>query len=293
MKPSADSVEHLNHRPQGLRTESRGSRPAVTTEPAGVEHSRAISAETELSSATAAYHAWVASRLDALLIQVNYLSSDLLGQSGIADAKHSWLAAHMTYESLGTAKRAFGPLDRAINASIAGDGTDASGDTSATGFHKVEALLWSGAHMAEVKEAVGALRTLVVRLVRQFQSAKVHATTIPAGLPKVIEAAIQAELTGLTDAGSHSSLATISANLGGVTDALSFIEPLLEPRYSKLRETRAELASSEALVKTFARGGDWVPLDDLTSDERDRLEGSLQALLGLLKPIAGVCRGMR
>jgi iron uptake system component EfeO len=172
-------------------------------------------------------------------------------------------------------------------------GRAASGPTAATGFHKVEALLWSGARMAEIKEAANGLRMLVLRLVRHFQTATVRPTTIPVGLPRVVEAAIQVELSGRTDAGSHTGLATVSANLSGAAEALNFVTPLLETRYPRLRETLAAFASSQALIQTFARSGDWVPLHDLTADERDRLSYSLQELVGLLTPIATICRSIR
>lgn len=296
MTSSTDSVEPRNHRWPSPRKEPRGHKPPTTLVYVGDETvgSKVVSAaRAELITAAAAYHAWIAARLETLLGQVNYLSSDLLAVTGIADAKRDWLTAHLTYETLGTVKRTFGPLDKAINEPITGSGLAASGDTSATGFHKVEALLWSGARMAEIKEAVNALRMLVLRLVRHFQAATVRPTTIPTGLSKAVEAAIQVELSGHTDAGSHTSLATISANLSGAADALSFITPVLETRYPRLRETLAAFASSQALIQTFTRSGVWVPLHDLTATERDRLRHSLQDLAGLLTPIATICRGIR
>lgn len=297
MTSSIDSVEPRNQRRPAPRKEPRIHKAVATNLGGAVEPSHGSkgvsAARAELIAAAAAYHAWVESQLETLLGQVNYLSSDLLGVSGISDAKSDWMAAHLTYETLGTVKRAFGPLDKAINAPIIGSGLAASGDTSATGFHKVEALLWSGARMAEIKESANGLRMLVLRLVRHFQTATVRPTTIPGGLANVIETAIHLELSGRTDAGSHTSLATVSANLSGAAEALSFITPLLETRYSRLRETLAAFASSQALVQTFARSGDWVPLHDLTVDERDRLSYSLQELVGLLMPIATICRSIR
>src|ERR1700749_4986667 len=94
--------------PTGLKSRNESMKVTDVSATESRRDGPRIHAETELAAATGAYHAWVAARLDTLVVQVNYLSSDLLGDGGIAHAKRDWLAAHLPYETLGPVKRAFG-----------------------------------------------------------------------------------------------------------------------------------------------------------------------------------------
>ncbi|WP_345630547.1 EfeM/EfeO family lipoprotein [Rugosimonospora acidiphila] len=243
--------------------------------------------QADLIPVAKAYQAWVAGRLPVLRSQVGVLASDVAA-GDTAKAKADWLTAHLTYETLGAAYDAFGDLDSAINAAPASD-VPAAQDTNLTGFHKIEALLWSGAPAPASQAAVAGLLHAVDQLITQFATVDIDPNIIALRAHEIVENAIQFELNGTTDAGSHSNLATIGANLVGANETLNLLSALLVNRYPKLSSAKAALTAAQRLVTGFDHAGTWTPLDELTRAQRETLDAQLENLVELLAPIAAIC----
>jgi iron uptake system component EfeO len=240
----------------------------------------------ELVPPAKAYQAWVTSRLPVLLAQVNALATQVSSGSTTA-AKASWLTAHTTYETLGAAYDAFGPLDDAINGSPPGSQSWRR-DRELTGFHLIEGLLWSSAPAAKLVPAVAQLKHDVRLLIKQFATAEIAPSIIALRAHEIVENAIQFELTAHTDAGSHTNLATIAANLYGAQKTLSFVAPLLRSRYPQLGQTERALSASEHLIASYHNGSHWTPLQSLGTLARERVNASLEGLVELLAPVAAI-----
>jgi iron uptake system component EfeO len=233
-----------------------------------------------------AYGARVAARLPELHAQVAQLATDA-ARGDLAAAKTDWLTAHLDYETLGAAYDAFGDYDAKINGTPA-SGKTALGDTGLTGFHRVEALLWSGAPAAQVEASAHRLLADVTALAASHLTDRIDPLQVGLRAHEIVENAIQFELTGETDAGSHSNLATIDANLAGATQALSFLKPLMASRYAGLGSAEAALAASRKLVESYRSGGSWAPLTSLGRAQRQRLNASLDSAAELLAPVAEI-----
>jgi iron uptake system component EfeO len=235
-----------------------------------------------------AYGGWVASRIPVLRSQVQTLSDDIAGGDPVA-AKAAWLAAHLTYETLGAAYGAFGDLDTAINGTPA-PGHTALNDPGLTGFHLVEALLYSGAPAGRIQSAVDGLAKSVAALGAAFADAEVDPGIVGLRAHEIVENAIQFELQGTTDAGSGTNIATIGANLQGASAALEPLDGILATRYANLDATKAGLARSQAVVQSLQRpDGTWPPVGSLTLAQRERLDASLSKTAELLAPVAAIC----
>jgi iron uptake system component EfeO len=235
-----------------------------------------------------AYGTWVASRIPVLRQQVAQLGDDS-AEGDLSSARRDWLTAHVTYETLGAAYGAFGDLDSAIDGSPA-SGRTALNDPDLTGFHRVEALLWSGAAANAVQAAVAPLVAAVDQLATVFSDAEIDPLDIGLRAHEIVENAIQFELTGARDAGSGTTLATVDANLAGAARALEPLTGILGTRYDDLARTTTSLAASERLVESFrTAGGAWIPLAELTRSDRERLDASLGATVELLAPVAAIC----
>ncbi len=242
----------------------------------------------ELVEPTKAYQAWITSRLPMLLTQVRALRAAVAkGPSATAAAKAAWLRAHMTYETLGAAYDAFGPLDAKINGAPVGSQTWRE-DHDLAGFHLIEGLLWSGASPQRLVPAVDQLEHAVQLLVKHFVTAEIQPAALPLRAHEIVENAIQFELNGTTDEGSHTNLATISANLAGAARALSFVAPLLHTRYPQLPATERSLASARTLFASFDHDGSWTPLRSLGVLRRQQVDASLEGLVEQLAPVAAI-----
>lgn len=227
------------------------------------------------------------SRLPTLLSQVKKLAAAV--RSGpTPQAKAAWLKAHMTYETLGAAYDAFGPLDAKING-FPTDSETALQDRKLTGFHRVEALLWSGAPTTQLSPAVATLEHDVTLLIKQFATTEIDPNILALRAHEIVENAVQFELTGKTDAGSHTNLATISANLYGSAKTLGLLVPILRTRYPALKQTEQALASTRRYVEGFDHSGTWEGLRALPLRQRQQLDADMENLVELLAPVASIC----
>ncbi len=234
------------------------------------------------------YGAWIQSRLPVLESDAEALNADV-ASGDLAAARADWLTAHREYESLGAAYGAFGDADTAINGMPA-SGRTALDDPELTGFHKIEALLWSGAPANAVAPFTSRLVGDVDAMRRDFATARIDPLDIGLRAHEILENALQFELTGKADAGSHTTLATLDANLTGTREALDPIRGILKTRYADLAKTDAAVDSAQRLVESYrAPDGSWTPLASLTTAQREQLDAQVDETIELLAPIAAIC----
>ncbi|PJJ65565.1 EfeM/EfeO family lipoprotein [Compostimonas suwonensis] len=242
----------------------------------------------DLTQPIADYQSWIAGRLPALQTDVRTLDAAIAANE-VATARVAWITAHTDYEALGAAYGAFGDADGAINGTPA-PGLTALDDPDLTGFHKIEALLWSGAAPADAAPAADRLVADVDGLAGDWENARIAPLDIGLRAHEILENAIEFELTGATDAGSGSSLATIDANLTGTRGALDPLRTILSDRGYDLDETDSWLDRSTRLVESFrAADGSWTPLAQLDPQSRRTLDATLSQTVELLAPIAAIC----
>ncbi|MDQ1576140.1 MAG: iron uptake system component EfeO [Microbacteriaceae bacterium] len=235
-----------------------------------------------------AYTAWVETQLPVLAAQAAAVSADV-SRFDLAGAKRDWLTAHETYETLGAAYGAFGTYDAAINGTPA-SGQTALSDPGLTGFHKIEALLWSGAPAPTIAPYASRLIADVAALQVWFRTAQVDPQDIGLRAHEILENALQFELTARTDAGSGTNLATIDANLNGTAQALNPLRGILASRDPNLTETDGWLARSASLVESYRRpDGSWTPLSALTLAQRQGLNATIDQTVELLADVAAIC----
>ncbi|HTJ34156.1 MAG TPA: EfeM/EfeO family lipoprotein [Dactylosporangium sp.] len=227
-----------------------------------------------------AYGAWVSSRLPALRQQVAAVAADA-EEGDLPGARRDWLTAHTTYETLGAAYDAFGDVGDAI------DGLPGHG---LTGFHAVEAPLFTGAAASAVVGPAQQLVADVDALIAEFPKAQIDPGDIALRAHEIVEDAIRDVLAGAADAGSGTELATIDANLTGASEALAPLHDILATRYPQLAATQQSLASTQQLVESF-RGpdGTWTRLAALTTAQREHVDAALSETAELLAPVAAIC----
>jgi len=239
--------------------------------------------EQDLIPPTIAYQKWVASQLPALVRDVRTLQA-AVDRGDLAGARTAWLPAHLDYERLGAAYGTFGALDQSINGTTKGL-VDGLTDPGFTGFHRLEYGLWNGQSVAELTPVAAALTKNVVALQAAWADEQMDPLDLGLRAHEITENAIQFELTGRTDYGSHTNLATLQANLQGTQEALTLLRPLLVTRMPSLPQIDADMAATSA---ELAGLGD-VPLSSLSITDREQLNAVFGNLVTDLAPVAAVC----
>ena len=238
----------------------------------------------DLAPALRKYLAWVGGQLPALTGQVEQLEQDVRANDRAA-ARRDWLIAHQTYETLGAAYDAFGDDDAAINPPPSTT-TRPAEDKELTGFHRIEALLWSEAPVLAASKPAADIVTAVSHLRHDLSTPTLQTQDIGLRAHEILENAIEFELTGRTDAGSHTNLATIEANLVGTRRTLGVIAPVLKSRDPHLARTSRAITASQRYVRSFLHDGVWTSLDSLSPRQRQRLNALLQKTVEDLSEVA-------
>ncbi|MFI2636186.1 iron uptake transporter permease EfeU [Streptomyces collinus] len=240
--------------------------------------------ERDLAAPLKAYRAYVDRGLATLVTQTGKLSDDIrAGHLGAARA--DWLTAHRTYASLGAAYGTFEDFDQKIDGRP--DGLPGGvHDKDFTGFLRIEYGLWHGEPAAGLKGVAQQLAEDSAGLRKAFPHQDFDSSDLPLRAHEILENTLQFELTGDTDQGSGTGLATADANLAGTRELLSALKPLLTTRAPRLLPTvDADIARLQKLLDSAHHGTGWTPVDRLDRAAKARLDGATGQLLEDLSPV--------
>ncbi|MFF0413909.1 iron uptake transporter permease EfeU [Kitasatospora sp. NPDC004745] len=240
--------------------------------------------EDDLKGPLDAYRQYVTAGLAALQTETAQLQADVHG-GDLAAARADWLTAHLRYASLGAAYGTFAELDGKIDGRP--DGLpDKAGDKDFTGFLRLEHGLWHGESAADLTPVADQLAADVAKLGQDFPGQDFDPADLPLRAHEILENTLQFELTGDTDQGSGTNLATAQANLTGTQELLAVLQPLLDERDPQLlTRVGAGMKRVGDLLAAAHRPEGWTPLDRLPADTRRQLDGATGQLLEDLAPV--------
>ena len=247
--------------------------------------------DLDLAGPVNAYRAYVDGGLPALLADSRRLDADACA-GDLARARTDWLTAHLDYERLGAAYNSFGDFDAAIDGTA--DGLPlGTADPSWTGFHRIEYGLWHGQSAAELSRLTHGLVASVQGMIADFPSADIDPGDLPLRSHEILENALQFQLTGSSDYGSGTALATLQANVQGTRAVLATITGLITPRDPALpgRLDAGFTALDRDLTADHGPGGAWIPSSALHLTQRQRLDSDLGGLLEQLATIPDLLQG--
>lgn len=251
--------------------------------------------QQDLVPPSIAYQKWVSGGLGRVVTLTTGLR-DAVDRGDLDAARRAWLPAHLEYERLGAAYGAFGDADGVINGTEAGLQKGVH-DPEFTGFHRVEYGLWHGESAHALRDPAGDLVEAVTKLRDTWTQTRMDPAQLGLRVHEILENTVQFELTGRTEYGSGSNLATARANLDGTRAVLSHLRPLLRTRYAGLLELDKELDATQRLLDTYHQGpaqaGTWTPLDQLPLDRREKVNATVNGLVEKLASVATLCSPRR
>ncbi len=242
--------------------------------------------EQDVIPPTIAYQKWIGGRMTVLAGAVRVLRADLHG-GDLTAARRDWLTAHLVYETMGAAYDTFGDADGAINGTTAGLSGGVT-DKDFTGFHRIEYGLWHGQSAHALAPYADRLAGDVGRLKAGWPTARMDPLMMGLRAHEILENAVQFELTGRTDYGSHSNLATVDANLSGTREVLARLRPLITARYPAFPQLDSSLDRLAAALSAQHHDGHWTPLDDLSTARRETVDAAADDSVERLADIAAI-----
>ena len=252
----------------------------------GVKPLYPLSSE-EINDAMAEYHTAVERGIGTLVTATSALRSAVRA-GDLSTARERWLPAHLAYERLGAAYGTFADLDGTINGRPDGLPKGVH-DKGFTGFLRVEYGLWHGESAASLRPVVDALDTAVHQLARKFPGQQVVPSDIPLRAHEILENTLQFELTGDTDQGSHTNLATAQANTEGAMMVVHVLAQQLSQRDPQLASKASKgLTTLDTQLGEYRRNGRWTPLSMLSRSEREHLNASVGSVVETLALIPDI-----
>ncbi|MBO2460266.1 EfeM/EfeO family lipoprotein [Actinomadura violacea] len=259
--------------------------PKVTVDgPAGGPAVRPVT-QNDLFPALRSYRAYVTKGLGVLRDRVDALR-DAVRSGDLDAARDKWLPAHLAYERLGAAYGTFGDYAGKIDGRPAGL-PDGVRDPGFTGFRRVEHGLWHGESASSLRKPADRLADDVRALIADFPREQIDPSDLGLRAHEILENTVQFELTGKGDQGSGTALATAAANLEGTRAVLDPMRPVLTPRMD-LSGIDGGLDRTSELLDAQHRHGKWTPLDELSTTDRERINGAVGDLVERLASVATV-----
>jgi len=142
--------------------------------------------------------------------------------------------------------------------------------------------------MAVLAPVADQLLTDVRTLAGAFPSLPTPLGDIPLRAHEILENTLQRDLTGNSNEGSNSELATAKANVDGTNLVLTALTPVLaEHDPALLGRVQTELRTLATLLDAQHHpDGTWTPLSSLTITQRQRIDGATGDVLEHLANVA-------
>ncbi|MFJ4205465.1 EfeM/EfeO family lipoprotein [Streptomyces sviceus] len=242
--------------------------------------------QQELIPPTLAYQKWIRSRTVELARRTDVLRA-AVDRGDLPAARAAWLPAHLVYERMGAAYGTFGDADAEINGTTAGLPGGVR-DRGFAGFHRVEYGLWHGESASSLRGPAGRLAEAVHALRRSWPDQRMDPADIGLRTHEILENTVQFELTGRTDYGSGTNLATARANLDGTRALLGHLRPLLKTRSTGLTGVGTWMNRAQHALDAFDHHGRWTPLAELTRAQREKVNADLSELVERLADVAAL-----
>jgi hypothetical protein len=237
------------------------------------------------------YRSYVGSKLSSLRAALTTLDSDI-GSGNLSRARSDWLSAHLIWLEIGQddgAYGCFGALGGEIDGLAAGH-AQGTADPGFTGFHRVELDLWR-ADLAAAARDTSTLQNLLANLTRTPISSYLPPTAAGVGNwvlrpHEVLEDALRDSMTADDDYGSGTDLASLTADVAAAREMLGNLDPVLDPLAPRLvRRARSELTTLLNAVYASRVNGTWIPVQSLSTRERQQIDADLDAALETLAPV--------
>jgi len=242
--------------------------------------------QQDLIPPTLAYQKWIQARTVELVKKTDVLRA-AVDRGDLAAARAAWLPAHLVYERMGAAYGTFGDADTAINGTTAGL-SDGVRDKGFAGFHRVEYGLWHGESASGLRTPADRLAKAVQALRDSWPDQRMDPADVGLRAHEILENTVQFELTGRTDYGSGTNLATARANLDGTEVLLGYLRPLLKTRDTGLSQLDSWTVRTRRTLDGFEHAGRWTPLTGLTRAQREKADADLGELVERLADVAAL-----
>jgi high-affinity iron transporter len=199
-------------------------------------------------------------------------------------AKRTWGVAFADYLHLGAV---YGLLPARLNAALAGL-PPVIGERHFSGLHRIEMGLWGGASPRSLTPVATALTQAVATLRKVLPKVSISPLDYATRAHEILEDAQRDLMSGSQVPWSGAGVLGTEAGIEVTREVISTLTPLLQGRDNTLAESQDWLDQLQQTFMSVRRpGGAWPTLGQLSEEQRERLDGTLDGTLGALSQVPG------
>jgi iron uptake system component EfeO len=272
-----DPGTYLAYCPGAAQDNSRFTVTGSAQAPAG---------DASLSAATAQYHQYVTTEVDALVAGTKVFT-DAVRRGDLAGAKAAFAPARYHYETIEPVASSFADLDPQVDARA----DDEPDPVRWTGFHRLEQSLYQADSTAglvpladKLDADLASLRTLVAGVA--FQPAE-----LANGAGELLNEVSTRKVTGEEDRYSHTDLSDFAANIEGAQKAFGLLSPALATKDPALdQQLQARFTGIVTALRPYqdpSGPNGWKTYDAVDDQARRAFADRVNALAEPLSQVSG------
>jgi iron uptake system component EfeO len=246
---------------------------------------RSVDENTQLAEATAGYHRWVTSQIDALLPKAQEFVAAV--QAGdVEGAKALFPVARTYWERIEPVAESFGDIDPKVDGR---EDDERDPGVEFTGFHRLEKDLWVDGLQPDSAAMADRLMADLRDLQSRVTTVELTPVQLANGAKELLDEVATGKITGEEDRYSHTDLWDFKANVEGSQGAVASLRPVLDeqdPTLGPLLDER--FAAVDALLEQYRAGDGYRLYTELTQDDVRRMAEAVDALGEPVSQVAGV-----
>jgi iron uptake system EfeUOB component EfeO/EfeM len=216
-----------------------------------------------------------------------------LAGGGRSASERAWGVAYSDYLHLGAVYGLLpGTIDQRIDGmpnTLPGNGSSGDPGASFSGLHRIEYGLWTGASPRSLGRWASQLQRDVVSLRRALPTVEISPLDYATRAHEILEDAQRDLLSGTDVPWSGDGVLGTAAGLAATQEVIGTLTPLLQGRDNTLGEVQSWLPQLQAVLNRLraAHHGTYPSLGQLSTAQREQLNGAMTGTLGALADVPG------
>jgi iron uptake system component EfeO len=236
---------------------------------------RSVDENTRLAEATAGYHRWASSQIEALLPKTQEFV-DAVKAGDVETAKALFPVARTYWERIEPVAESFGDIDPKIDGR---EDDERDPGVQFTGYHRLEKDLWVDGLQPDSAAMADQLMADIRDLQLRVATVELTPVQLANGAKELLDEVATGKITGEEDRYSHTDLWDFKANVEGSQGAVAALRPVIDekdPTLGPLLDER--FAAVDALLEEYRAGDGYRLYTQLTEDDVRRMAEAVDAL---------------
>jgi iron uptake system component EfeO len=246
---------------------------------------RSVDENTRLAEATAGYHRWVTSQIEALVPKTQEFV-DAVKAGDVETAKTLFPVARTYWERIEPVAESFGDIDPKIDGR---EDDERDPGVQFTGYHRLEKDLWVDGLQPDSAAMADLLMADILDLQSRVATVELTPVQLANGAKELLDEVATGKITGEEDRYSHTDLWDFKANVEGSQGAVAALRPVIDEKDPTLGPVLDErFAAVDALLEEYRVGDGYRLYTELAEDDIRRMAEAVDALGEPVSQVAGV-----